>query len=85
MTDLWYNNYSATSPIIKENDFMFNWIFKKIASYVPVQTIDYAKLAEALNINDLANQVVISEEVIAEKIAEKFPASDVAPYINIKK
>ena len=53
---------------------MFNWIFKKIASYVTVTTpeIDYAKLAEALNINNLANQIVISEEVIAEKIAEKF-------------
>lgn len=66
---------------------MFNWICKKIASYVTVTTpeIDYAKLAEALNINNLANQIVISEEVIAEKIAEKFSASDVAPYVNIKK
>ena len=64
---------------------MFNWIFKKIASYVQTPTVDYAKLAEALNINNLANQIVISEEVIAEKIADKFSASDVAPYVNIKK
>ena len=50
---------------------MFNWIFKKIASYVQTPTVDYAKLAEALNINNLANQIVISEEVIAEKNSKK--------------
>jgi hypothetical protein len=62
---------------------MFNWIFKKIASYVPVQTIDYAKLAEAINIKEIASNFDDMDMALA--ISAQLSEQNIADLVNLKK